>query len=187
MNREAEAAFERALSVYNGEDAGIDMTFAHASNNLALVCYYLSDFERSALHFERADSIYRLLTEGYSGNYLMLLNNLASLYYSWGKPDLAREAYLKLEAYLDRYPDPADLVHLQAIENAANYNSLEGELGMAERYFKQAIALRRSAFPDDRRAAGYPAAGLLYVDERLGPAAGGCRLTGSLRRAPRRS
>ena len=149
-NPEAAESFKMALSAY--EEAGIekDFPFGHANNNLALVYYYQSDFEMAAFHFERADSIYRVLMEGYSENYMMLLNNLASLYYSWDKPDLAREAYLDLEQYMELYPDPQDINYIQAVENTADYYAEVGELETAEKYYKQAIELRRSQIPVDQ-------------------------------------
>ncbi|MCK4991372.1 MAG: tetratricopeptide repeat protein, partial [Bacteroidales bacterium] len=96
--------FERALAAFREPGVVKNFTYGHVSNNLGLVYYYESDFENAALNFERADSIYLVLMEGYSENYMMLLNNLASLYYSWEKPDLAREAFQKLEEYMERYP-----------------------------------------------------------------------------------
>ena len=166
-NQEAALNFERALSAYSDPGVVKNFTFGHASNNLALAYYYESDFENASIHFERADSIYQLLLEGYSENYMMLLNNLASLYYSWDKTDLAREAYHQLEEYLELYPDPHDLNYVQAIENTAGYYAEAGELETSEKYYKKAIALRRSdtAVDNDELAGCIFLLASLYAEE----------------------
>ncbi|MFH0758588.1 MAG: tetratricopeptide repeat protein [Bacteroidota bacterium] len=126
-NREAAETFKWALEAFDEPGIEKNFTYAHASNNLGLALYYQSDFEHAALHFEQADSIYRILLEGYSENYMMLLNNLASLYYSWGKPELAGEAFRQMEDYLMKYPGPRDLNYILAVENVASYHAEEAE------------------------------------------------------------
>ncbi|MCP4312273.1 MAG: CHAT domain-containing protein [Bacteroidetes bacterium] len=167
FNGEATDIFKRALSAYDQTGIEKDFPFGHANNNLALAYYYQSDFRHAAIHFERADSIYLILMEGYSENYMMLLNNLASLYYSWGKPELARGAYLELEQYLEKYPGHSDLNYIQGVENAANYYAEIGEAGNAEKYYIKAIELRHSATPVDHEelAGGILLLAYLYREE----------------------
>ncbi len=150
-NPEAIETFKWALEAFDEPGIEKNFTYAHASNNLGLAFYYQGDFEQAAFHFERADSMYIVLLEGYSENYMMLLSNMASLYYSWKKPDLAREAFRQMEDYLKKYPGPTDLHYIQAVENAANYHAEVGELKTAEQYFRKAIELRRNTEPVDHR------------------------------------
>lgn len=148
-NDHAADNFKRAISAYDLTGIKKDFPFGHASNNLALLLYYDGDFEGAAWHFTRADSIYQILLEGYSENYMMLINNMASLFYSWEKPEQALEAFLKLEVYLEKYPDHRDLNYIQAVENTANYYAETGDVRKSENYYKRAIELRNSAFPTD--------------------------------------
>jgi CHAT domain-containing protein/tetratricopeptide (TPR) repeat protein len=167
LNQQAAENFERALSVYRDPELEKGFPFAHANNNLALCYYYLNDFGKAARHFTLADSAYQLLLDGYSENYLMLLNNLASLFYSWGKTDQARDAYLKLEQYLKGYPDAGSLIFIQAVENSANYYAEVGELKVSERYYKKAIDLRAEADPYEARehAGGILLLASLYAEK----------------------
>jgi CHAT domain-containing protein/tetratricopeptide (TPR) repeat protein len=150
-NREAAGTFHRALEAYDEPAVEKDFTFAHLSNNLGLALYYLLDYGGAARYFGQADSLYRILLDGYSENYMMLLNNLASLYYSWGKPDRAGEAYRHMESYLEANPDHTDLNYILAVENAGNYHEETGDLKAAEHFYKLAIEIRRKTDPVDRR------------------------------------
>jgi len=150
-NSEAVATFTWALESYDGQDTPVDYTYAHISNNIGLGYYYLSQYAPAARYFEQADSAYQLLLGEYSENYMMLLNNLASLYFSWDKPERAGLAYRKMEQYLEDHPRAADLNYIQALENAASYHAETGEPGAAEKFYKQAIRLRKENAPGDPR------------------------------------
>ncbi len=148
-NMKAALQFDRVLSAYNTPGAEKDLTWANTNNNLGLIYYYRSDFENAARHFLKADSIYPLVVSGYSENYMMLINNMASLYYTWDKPVKAREAYVHLMAYLEQHPGHMDLQYIQGVENTANYYAAVGEFGVSAEYYEKAIALRRSLVPVD--------------------------------------
>ncbi len=80
---------------------------------------------------------------------MMLLNNIASLYLSWGKADLARVAYEQLEDYLDKNPDGQDLNYIQGVENTAYYYASTGKFAVSEKYYRKAIDIRRLCSPID--------------------------------------
>ena len=148
-NRKAARNFRRAIMAYDTAGMPRDFHFANACNNLAMLRYYEQKYGEAAYLFERADTVYRDLSRSYSPNHMLLLTNIASLYYEWGQEERTLNAYEQLVAYLERYPEEKGLNYIRAAESAADYFAGEGEARRAGSLYLKAIALRAVAEPYD--------------------------------------
>ena len=165
--QEAILYFGKSLSAYQAESLPEDLTCANAHNNLGLIYYYQSEFEDAAMHFEHAGTIYPELMEGYSENYMMLLSNQASLYYSWGKTGRMEESYKALGEYLENYDERVDLPYIQGVENMAGFHASDGNFEKSEACFLRAIEARKSLEPLDSEGLMRTIQTLISVCEEL--------------------
>jgi len=165
--QEAILYLDKCLSVYTKGELDEDLSCANAHNNLGLIHYYQSEFEAATGHFEQAGSLYKKFAEGYSENFMMLLSNQASLYYSWGNPDKTEESYLALREYLENYGGRMDLSYIQGLENLANFYASVGNFKESEACFLQAIEARKSMNPVDREGLMRTLQALISVCEEL--------------------
>ncbi len=143
-NQEAILYLNKSLLAYQSPGLKEDLTCANAHNNLGLIRYYQSEYEDAAMHFEHARIIYLKLTEGYSENYMMLLSNRASLYYSWGKTAMLESSSRALGEYLDLFAGRTDLPYIQGLENMANFCENAGNFEEAEAFSLRAVQARKS-------------------------------------------
>jgi tetratricopeptide (TPR) repeat protein len=143
QNQEAILYLDKCLSVFSSGLLEKDLSAANAHNNLGLIRYYRTEYELAADHFEQAGKLFKKLSEGYSENYMMLLSNLASLYYSWGKSDRMEESYLLLGDYLESYGERLDLAYIQGLENMAHFYASSGDIEASEAFLQRATLLRK--------------------------------------------
>ena len=136
--QEAKLYLNKSLMAYRPHGIKEDLTCANVHNNLGLIEYYQSEYDEAALHYKKAASIYRKLTEGYSENYLMLLSNRASLYLNRGKKSMQESSFRALDEYLDLYKDRTDLPYIQALENMAGFYEHSGNFKKAEAFYLRA-------------------------------------------------
>lgn len=166
-NQESILYLDKCISVYNSGVLDADLNCANAKNNLGLIRYYQLEFEDAALHFDQAGILFKKFAEGYSENYMMLLSNQASLYYSWEKAERMEESYLALADYLESYGDRSDLAYIQGLENMANFYASSGDFEESEAYFLSAILLRKKMDPLDREGLNRTFQALISVCEEL--------------------
>ncbi len=142
-NQEAILYLDKCISVYSSGLLDEDLSCANAHNNLGLIRYYQSEFELAADHFKQGGRLFKKLSEGYSENYMMLLSNQASLYYSWGKAELMEESYLALGEYLESNGERLDLAYIQGMENMAHFYASSGNMEESEAFLLRATLLRK--------------------------------------------